>query len=245
MSGPPKAAPPLSPVAWAQAFRIIRSRFPPIDLFEDIADPADWDILARAETKTNPRFELSIGRLDLVPAERRVGGPGSSWVMAPFTHASSDRPSRFSDGAYGVYYAASSFEAALAETMHHHARFMAATAEPPGWTSDFRELVGTVGADFHDLRTSPAWSDCLTPHDYGASQALGAALRRSGSNGVVYPSVRQPGADCLGAFYPDVIGVPTQGRHLSYHWDGARIDQLKDVTGGLVFRVQEMPAGLA
>src|SRR6185369_17082191 len=98
-----------------QAFRIIRSRFPPIDLFEDIADPADWDALARGEMKTNPRVELAVGRLDLVAPEHRVGGPGASWVMAPFTHCSTDRPSRFSDGTYGVYYAASTFETAIAE----------------------------------------------------------------------------------------------------------------------------------
>ena len=238
MSAAPKSLPPVSRVAWAQAVRIIRSRFPPIDLFEDISDPADWDALARAETKTNPRFELSIGRLDLVPAERRVGGPGSSWVMAPFTHASPDRPSRFSDGAFGVYYAANSFEGALAETMHHHARFMAATIEPPGWTSDFRELIGKVEAEFHDLRASRAWAACLTPNDYSVSQALGGELRAGGSNGLVYPSVRQPGAECLGAFYPDVIGVPAQGRHLSYHWDGERIDKLKDVTSGVAYRVE-------
>ncbi len=42
----------------------------------------------------------------------------------------------------------------------------------------------------------------------------------------------------LGAFYPDVIGVPAQGRHLSYHWDGERIDKLKDVTSGVAYRVE-------
>ena len=29
-------------VDWPDARRIIRSIYPPIDLFEDIADPADW-----------------------------------------------------------------------------------------------------------------------------------------------------------------------------------------------------------
>jgi hypothetical protein len=40
--------------------------------------------------------------------------------MAPFTHASLDRPSRFSDGSYGVLYVAAAFETALFETIHHH-----------------------------------------------------------------------------------------------------------------------------
>lgn len=78
--------------------------YPPIDLFEDIADPEDWPLPIAAEMKTNPRLTESIGNLDQVPAGRRVSGPGASYLMAPFTHASPDRPSRFSDGRFGVLY---------------------------------------------------------------------------------------------------------------------------------------------
>ena len=125
---------PVAEIEWRGAVRIIRSIFPPIDLFEDIADPADWPLLIAAEQKTNPRLMETIGNLDLVPAERRVSGPGASWLMAPFTHVSRDRPSRFSDGSFGVLYVGDRFEVALLETIHHHARFMLATAQPPGWT---------------------------------------------------------------------------------------------------------------
>src|SRR5690606_29129115 len=116
---------PVSTVDWPDAVRIIRSAYPPVDLFEDIADPADWPLLIAAEQKTNPRLMASIGELDLVPPERRVAGPGASYLMAPFTHATPDRPSRFSDGSFGVLYAGESFETALFETIHHHQRFMA------------------------------------------------------------------------------------------------------------------------
>lgn len=227
--------PPVARVRWASAHRIIRSRFPPINLFEDIADPADWDALARAEIKTNPRFIESLGRLDLVPAARRVSGPGASYVMAPFTHVSEDSPSRFADGTFGAYYAGDSFDVALAETMHHHGRFMAATAEAAGWSSDFRELVGAVDARLHDLRDG--FGECLDPNDYAPSQALARELRDGGSDGVVYPSVRQVGGQCIAAFWPDVVGVPAQGRHLSYHWDGERVDQIQDLASGKVFAV--------
>jgi hypothetical protein len=46
---------PVAPVGWKGARRIIRNLFPPIDLFEDIADPEDWPLLIAAEQKTNPR----------------------------------------------------------------------------------------------------------------------------------------------------------------------------------------------
>jgi hypothetical protein len=72
---------PVSRVEWKGAVRIIRSAFPPIDLFEDIADPADWPLLISAEQKTNPRIMATIGNLDLVPVERRVGGSGASYLM--------------------------------------------------------------------------------------------------------------------------------------------------------------------
>ena len=105
----PKAI-PVAQVEWKGAVRIIRSAFPPIDLFEDIADPADWPLLISAEQKTNPRIMATIGNLDLVPADRRVGGNGASYLMAPFTHVSTDRPSRFTDGTYGVLYVGNAFE---------------------------------------------------------------------------------------------------------------------------------------
>lgn len=229
---------PVAEVEWQGAVRIIRSIFPPIDLFEDIADPADWPLLIAAEQKTNPRLMETIGNLDLVPPGRRVSGQGASWLMAPFTHVSPDRPSRFSDGGFGVLYAGDRFEVALLETIHHHARFMLATAQPPGWTSQFREIVLEIDATLHDVRALGAEAaPLLDPADYAGSQALGAGLRALGSAGVVYPSVRCPGGECVGLFYPDGAGHPVQGRHLDYHWNGERVDLYRDRSAGEVYRI--------
>lgn len=233
-----RGLPPVNHVAWKGAVRIIRSVHPPIDLFEDIADPADWPLILSAEQKTNPRLMESIGNLELVPPSRRVAGPGASYLMAPFTHVSPDRPSRFSAGAYGVLYVARHFETALWETIHHHARFMAASCEPPGWTSQFREIVLDIEADLNDLRGAARHRRAaLDPQDYAASQGLGAALHAAGSDGVVYPSVRHEGGECAGLFYPDCAANPIQGRHLDYHWNGDRVDLCRDIASGQVFRV--------
>lgn len=229
---------PVAEIEWRGAVRIIRSIFPPIDLFEDIADPADWPLLIAAEQKTNPRLMETIGNLDLVPAERRVSGPGASWLMAPFTHVSPDRPSRFSDGSFGVLYVGNRFEVALLETIHHHARFMLATAQPPGWTSQFREIVLEVDAELHDIRLLGAEAaPALDPVDYATGQALGIGLRALGSAGIAYPSVRCPGGECAGLFYPDGASHPVQGRHLDYHWNGERVDLYRDRSAGEVFRI--------
>lgn len=229
---------PVSAVGWQGAVRIIRSLYPPVDLFEDIADPADWPLLISAEQKTNPRLMETLGNLDLVPAARRVGGPGSSYLMAPFTHATPDRPSRFSDGAFGVLYAGNRFDVALLETAYHHGRFMARTQEPAGWTSQFREIVLDVAGSLHDLRGGdPAYADFLDRDDYSAAQTLGAGLREAGADGLVYPSVRCDGGECVGLFYPDLAAHAMQGRHLDYHWDGARVDLYREAATGQVFRI--------
>jgi hypothetical protein len=155
--------------------------------------------------------------------------------MAPFTHASPDRPSRFSAGLPGVLYAGDSFEVALAETVFHHGEFMAKTNEPPGWASQFREIVLSVEARLHDLRGAPR-----NPSNYDEDQALGTKLRAAGSNGIVYQSVRWPQGECVGLFYPDCAQNAVQGKHLDYRWDGSRVDlyrTLKAIGTPQVFRI--------
>jgi hypothetical protein len=224
-------------VEWRGAVRIIRSLFPPIDLFEDIADPQDWPLLISAEQKTNPRLMETIGNLDLIPAERRVSGPGATYLMAPFTHISPDRPSRFSDGTFGVLYAGSMFEVALFETMHHSARFMARTREPAGWVSQYREIVMDISADLHDIAGLPERAALLDANGYVESQRFAMALKMAGSEGIVYPSVRAGRGECVALFYPDLALHAMQGRHLDYHWDGVRIDLYRDPVSKQVFRV--------
>lgn len=222
-------------VTWPRYHRLINSAHPPIDLFEDIADPADWLLLASAEGKTNARLAETVGTLDLVPPERRVGGAGSSYVMAPFTHVSPDHAGRFHDGTFGAFYAADDFETALFETIHHTQVFLSATAEAAGWIADKRELVGRIDAVLLDVRIG--FAEVLAPDDYTASQAFARAARAEGANGIVYPSVRFPGGTCFAVFHPDVMEVPHQGRHVSYHWDGSRIDMIKDLGDSAVYRV--------
>jgi hypothetical protein len=220
---------PTRHIDWPQAWRIIASRYPPIRLFERLTnDPAIWDALIALEQLTNPRLRDEIGEIALVPPDERVSGPGASYVMASFTHLN-PKGSRFSDGSFGVYYAASDLETAIAETVFHFEAF-AWDSEDPMRTEDMRVLVGAVAAEFENLAAvaEPRRSQILDPSSYVISQTYGRELRDTGANGVVYPSVRRAGGECIAVFRPRAVGLPRQERHLKYHWNGERVDRYFD-----------------
>ena len=116
---------------------------------------------------------------------------------------------------------------------------MARTREAPGWTSQFRELVMDVDAPLQDLRGGdPAWGQALDPDSHVASQALGVRLRATGSEGIVYPSRRNPEGECAGLYYPDRVTLRVQARHMAYHWDGGRVDFYREAGSGSVYEVR-------
>ena len=121
---------PLRRIQWKPGFRIVPTRFPTVYLFDRVADPEDFEALYALEALTNDRIRDETGQIELVAAADRIFGPGSGPIMAAFTHVNLEG-SRFSDGRYGMFYAARERETAIAETRYHHGRFLAATAEPP------------------------------------------------------------------------------------------------------------------
>lgn len=207
---------------WIPAFRLLASRFPPVELFERVADPADWEALFALESLTNPRLREQTGQISLVPAQDRVSGPGASIIMAPFTHLN-PQGSRFADAQAGALYVADTLETAIAETRHHRELFLRATAQPP-IEVEMRCYLLDVAGRFHDLRgAGTQWGEIMSPTSYVASQALARELRAAGSNGISYDSVRRTGGQCLAVFRPRLASHVRQSRHLRYVWNGERI----------------------
>ena len=216
-------------IDWPFAWRIIASRYPPIALFERLtADTAVWDALIALEQITNPRVRDEVGDIALVSPDERVSGPGASYVMASFTHLN-PKGSRFSDGTYGVYYAASEIETAVAETVFHFETFARDSNDPPRM-EDMRVLVGALAAEFEDIAglAETRRAQVLDPGSYAAARAYARGLRDAGANGVAWPSVRRSGGECVGAFRPRAVGLPRQERHLKYRWNGERVDRYFD-----------------
>lgn len=221
---------PTASVAWRTSHRLIPSRYPTVGLYDRVADPADLDAVFAIESLTNPRLRDEIGQLPLVAPAERVSGPGSTLVMAAFTHLNPEG-SRFSDGSYGVYYAARTLETAIAEVGHHRARFLARTAEPP-MDVDLRAINAVIHAELHDLTAlGPRAAAWLDPDDYAAPRTLGRQLRQAASWGVQFPSVRHPGGVCVGLFRPKAIRQAKPGVNLALHWDGERITHWTEKRG--------------
>lgn len=216
--------PSLSRVAWQPSWRLVSSRFPPVGLFDRVTDPADLDAVFHIENLTNDRLREEAGDISLVPPDDRIAGDGTSPIMAAFTHLDPEG-SRFTDGAYGVYYAAQAMDTAIAETRFHRQRFLGMTAEPP-LEIDMRAYASDIDSDMHDIRGGQGtWAGVYDPDPgrYGAGQVLARGLRAKGANGIVYDSVRDAGGQCVAVFRPPVLSPVTQGPHFCYVWDGKAI----------------------
>lgn len=200
---------------WRKAYRLINSSFPPLGVFEDTLDPDDLEMAFTIEAMTNDRLREEAGMLQRVVPGDRVSGPGSTAVMAAFTHVGN--PSRFSDGSYGIYYCASSVDAAIAETKFHQERFLAATREA-NVEITMRAYVNRVVKPLLDVRDR---HELHHPEIamYAACQAF-ARQQRNGVNwGLLYRSVRLEGHECVAAFRPQAVTLPLQGAHFRYVWD--------------------------
>lgn len=209
-------------VDWRASCRLVPSRYPTIRLFEDVADPADLDVLYAIADLTNPRLRDEVGDLQLVPSSERVSGEGTSAIMAAFTHLN-PHGSRFSDGTYGVYYAGECLDTAIAEVSYHAAWYLANTDEPP-IEVDYRCYRVTLDAELAELRSEPMDSPLLDPNNYNASQAFGRELRTDGANGIVFPSVRHAGGECVALFTPRATVPPArQSEHVTLRWNGSKV----------------------
>lgn len=201
--------------------RIISSRFPPVNVFDGLVAVEALDDLFEVESLTNARLREELGELHLIPvADRRVGlgwGP----IMAAFCHPNLEG-SRFSAGSYGVYYAGTSEQTALLESVHAKERFLRKAERQPPATFDMRRYVNQVSEQLVEIpvRDRPA---ILDPNAYGASSAFGAQLREAGEWGIVYPSVRDAGGTCVAVFRPPAMTPARQASHYRYHWNGERI----------------------
>ena len=195
--------------------RLIPSHFPPINLFESIYDSEDeLRVAFELEGLTNDRLTHELGSLSLIRENDCLSGPGTTPIMAAFSHIGF--ASRFTDGSFGVYYAADSVETAIKETMHHKAKFLSSTKE--GDTElTMRQYTNSIIKPLVDVRSNKTLHN---PDSYVDSQIYGRDLFLKEEWGVLFKSVRHEGGQCAGLFRPPAMTPCTQEAHYRYVWNG-------------------------
>lgn len=205
-----------------KCYRLIPSKFPPIALFDDVADPDQFDALYAIQALTNPRLQDEMGNLTLLNKEEKIYGiKGAGYVMAAFTHTNPEG-SRFSDGTFGIYYASLDLVTAIKETIYHREKFLAATAEP-AQRIDMRCLTAIINGEFIDLCNKKKFEHYYYQDNYKDSQFFGINAKTEQHNGIYYYSLRSDHGNNLAILRPKVIKECLQQSHYSYIWNGQKI----------------------
>lgn len=212
-----------------KSYRLINSKFPPIDLFDDVASAEEFEILYEIQARTNPRIQNEVGDLNLIsPEEIPFGIAGCSYATASFTHVN-PAGSRFSNGSFGALYMADKVETAIAETRHHQALYF---SQVEGLAYDVITMRGLACYfDGELINICHNNDDALYhPSDYSAAQTLGSKLKAQEKEGLQYNSVRQKDAICWVLFTPKKVKKIEQTAHFEFIWDGQSIAKVEKVS---------------
>lgn len=151
-------------------------------------------------------------------------GFGWSYINAAFCYTRSTG-NRFNGPDRGAWYACWGPEAlktSQAEVSWHLTRELEATGIFDNLTA-YRELLAGFIVNLHDLRDYKK-DTILSPEPtlaYPQGQILAKALMQSGSQGIVYPSARHKGGQCLAAFRPRIVQNVRYGDTWQFEWSGS------------------------
>lgn len=183
------------------------------DLFDDLSgEPSDWDSAISLELTTKPALFVSPAPIIDRPFEEAVWNdaidyPFKNWMR-----------SRYSDGSFGVWYAADTIATTVYETVHHWRTGLLGDAgfTQPGIRSERKLFHVRCDAALVDMRPAiQRFSSLVDPADYTLTHQVGARLHREGHPGLVSKSAR-----CDGSVYavlnPKVLSDPRQLCFLTY-----------------------------
>ena len=192
--------------------RLIPSRFPPVQAFEDVSTADDMDAVFELEGWTNDRIAAPrLSRLDR--ADWVYGRPNASVVMAAFLHGS-PTGMRFSGPELGAWYASTELMTSVLEVANGMRKEIALSAIRR-LTATYRQYLADLGGRYVDITGQhPEFHD---PDDasYPVPQAFGRRVRDEGEGlaGLRYDSVRRPGHDNWVCFRPTEVREVTQAGH--------------------------------
>lgn len=223
---------PVTPFVDADTIRLISTAYIDEPALKPLCDDdSDLAILAALEGMTSARLSRVAVPIGVNPSELLNPSSGYGWtyINAAFCHA---RPpgNRFNDADRGAWYCAFgplATETCQAEIVFHRTRAL----REAGSFFDrgaYRQLLAGFVSRFHDLRGYPH-ETCLDADAqiaYPAGQAVAKDILAHGGNGVIYPSVRYPGGECLAVFRPSLVQNLRQGKTIVFDWSGSEIPRL-------------------
>lgn len=189
-------------------------------------DDDDLAILEAIAGLTSSRHSVTLpvpGGLH--PSELLSEAAGYGWTLVNaafcYTRATGNRFNGPERGAWYASHGAQAVETAQAEVGWHLTRELEATGVFENMTA-YREVLAGFTSQFHRLGRETAGA-VLSPDPaiaYPAGQALARDVRGSGGNGILYPSARHPGGQCLVALRPHLVQNIRQGATWDFNWDG-------------------------
>ncbi|MCX7353852.1 MAG: RES family NAD+ phosphorylase [Alphaproteobacteria bacterium] len=216
---------PVALEAFPRTVRLVstaRLRAPVLQPLVD--DDAEFAELAELEGATSARLTgQDSGTAGIDPKELVFGVPHAAFINASFIYAKPREPGRFNSPARGAWYAGLLLETARREVVFHMRAFLAAAGDFNAIV-DYAEMLASFAGQFVDLRGIDPAPACLHPDQaigYPAGNALAAATRSEGLNGIIYPSVRHPGGTCVAALWPHAVQSVIQADVYRATWAGS------------------------
>jgi len=185
-------------------------------------DEGDLALLAEIEAATSSRLIAEErGQGGLAAAELVHGVPHAKFINASFAYAKPREPMRFNPADRGAWYAAIEVETCIHEVGYHLTNALA-DANDFNAIVEYGEMLSSMSGVFVDLRQVPNHPslNANPAIGYPAGNAVAAAARAAGHNGIIYPSVRHAGAPCIAALWPNVVQSVVQGGMYRLTWSG-------------------------
>jgi RES domain-containing protein len=199
------------------AHRLIPAKYTAEEsVLEELALPAHTLAdLSELDAATNERkIAERGGNAAIGPGELLYGVPEAHIVNAAFAHPG-PAGGRFNDARRGAWYAGFALETSVREVAYHKRRFLQEARIGERLTFEYQDFLADFAGRFHFLDRGEM-RKCLkaepVPECYLAGQALAASLLETGSEGVVYPSVRHRGGTCIACFRPALVFHPRRGK---------------------------------
>jgi hypothetical protein len=206
----------------SSTYRAISTQYPPIDLFENLCSPSEYEQACEWEMLTSERI-----RNTRIPHEKCVFGAGASFVMAPFFYKTP--AARFSSDLFGGYYASKYEATAIYEKAYHLGKFISSTEnEPFSEGLKLQILKGNIDTSLHDLTNLDDSHPIYNKNSYMDSQQTATQLHDDDSNGIIYSSVRNEDNQCFVIFKPKKVKIPIVTKKIPLHFDGEKIDKYFD-----------------